>query len=239
MGFAKGNVSFALWWDPRSLYKSEDDFLTARILDFLAWEEALPCTMGTTIQRKFDRMAILLRRCTTTGGTNLEVMKLLHYILKGTRRATAALLDHSTLFQAVEEALQRGNPSFHIACALEEIIRNWEHLTPHMTLRKLQAPGFLWKTQEQAAEAVWLEAARSRDKEEQPLPYHLGIFPAWGTPGALGNSLLDSFSKQQEAPQEFPTPRHLGVCFFNINGEILRMDWIIRANYVADPDPDL
>eukprot|EP00972_Heterocapsa_arctica_P057886 8541294-Heterocapsa_arctica.AAC.1 len=62
----------------------------------------------------------------------------------------------------MEEALQRGNPSDHIARALEEIMRHWEHFTPHMTLRKLQAPGFLWKSQDQAAEAVWLEAARSR-----------------------------------------------------------------------------
>eukprot|EP00972_Heterocapsa_arctica_P009953 1463471-Heterocapsa_arctica.AAC.1 len=98
-------------------------------------------------------MAILLRRCTTTGGPNVEVMKLLHYILKSTGNATAALLDHSTLFQAVEEALQKGNPSRHIAHVLEEIIRHWEHLAPLMTLRKLQAPGCLWVSQDQAAEA--------------------------------------------------------------------------------------
>eukprot|EP00972_Heterocapsa_arctica_P025076 3694519-Heterocapsa_arctica.AAC.1 len=87
-------------------------------------------------------MAILLRRLTTTGGPNVDAMKLLHYILKGTRHATAALLDHSTLFQAVEEALQRGNPSRQIARALEGILRHWEHLAPLMTLRKLQAPGY-------------------------------------------------------------------------------------------------
>eukprot|EP00972_Heterocapsa_arctica_P003769 561210-Heterocapsa_arctica.AAC.1 len=70
-------------------------------------------------------------------------MKLLHYILKGTKVATAALLDHSPLFQAVEEALQRGNPSRQIARALEEIMRHWEHLASLMPLRKLQAPGHL------------------------------------------------------------------------------------------------
>eukprot|EP00972_Heterocapsa_arctica_P020921 3082866-Heterocapsa_arctica.AAC.1 len=72
LGFAQGNVSFALWWDQQRLYKPEDDFLSARILDYLPWEGELPCTMGSLIQKKFDRMAILLRRCTTTGGTNLE-----------------------------------------------------------------------------------------------------------------------------------------------------------------------
>eukprot|EP00972_Heterocapsa_arctica_P022254 3273513-Heterocapsa_arctica.AAC.1 len=56
-------------------------------------------------------MAIRLRRCTTTGGTNLEVITLLHSIITGTRHATSDLLDHSTLYQAVEEALQRGKPS--------------------------------------------------------------------------------------------------------------------------------
>eukprot|EP00972_Heterocapsa_arctica_P110057 16205901-Heterocapsa_arctica.AAC.1 len=64
--------------------------------------------MGSLIQRNFDRMAIQLRRCTTTGGTNLDVMNLLQGIITGTRHATAAFLDHSTLYQAVEEALQRG-----------------------------------------------------------------------------------------------------------------------------------
>eukprot|EP00972_Heterocapsa_arctica_P065616 9683335-Heterocapsa_arctica.AAC.1 len=91
--------------------------------------------MGTTIQRTYDRMAILLRRRTTTGGPNVEVLKLLQYILKSTHNATAALLDHSTLFQAVEEALKKGNPSNHIGRALEEIMRHWEHLAPHMILR--------------------------------------------------------------------------------------------------------
>eukprot|EP00972_Heterocapsa_arctica_P029817 4393798-Heterocapsa_arctica.AAC.1 len=45
LSFAQGNVSFASWWDPQRLYNPEDDFLSARILDFLPWEAELPCTM--------------------------------------------------------------------------------------------------------------------------------------------------------------------------------------------------
>eukprot|EP00972_Heterocapsa_arctica_P114063 16440497-Heterocapsa_arctica.AAC.1 len=118
-------------------------------------------------------------------------------------------------------------------------MRRWGHLAPRMILRKLQAPGYLWKTQDQAAEAVWLEAAQSRDKHEQSLPYHLGISSAWGVPRALENRLFDSFSAQKRAPQQFPSPSHLGGGFFNIDGEIPHMDWIRRAACEADPDPDL
>eukprot|EP00972_Heterocapsa_arctica_P115795 16449738-Heterocapsa_arctica.AAC.1 len=143
----------------------------------------------------------------------------------GTKQATAALLDHSTLFQAVEEALQRGNPSSQIARALREILRHWEHLTPFMTLRKLQAPGYLWRTQDQAAEAVWLEAARSRDQRDQPLPFQRGIFPAWGIPSVWGSGFHDSFVTQHRDPQQFPSPRQLGGGFLNINRKISHVDW--------------
>eukprot|EP00972_Heterocapsa_arctica_P087076 12836292-Heterocapsa_arctica.AAC.1 len=100
-----------------------------------------------------------MRRFTTTGGPNVLVMNLLKSIVMVTDHATPALLDHSTLYQAVEEAMQRGNPSRPIAQAPDEILSKWGPLVPHMTLVQLQAPSFLWENQEQAAEDVWLEAA--------------------------------------------------------------------------------
>eukprot|EP00972_Heterocapsa_arctica_P066374 9793840-Heterocapsa_arctica.AAC.1 len=37
--FSQKNATFALWWDPVRLYNPEDDFLTARIVDVLPWED--------------------------------------------------------------------------------------------------------------------------------------------------------------------------------------------------------
>eukprot|EP00972_Heterocapsa_arctica_P036163 5321316-Heterocapsa_arctica.AAC.1 len=110
--------------------------------------------MGSYIQTVYDRLAIALRRTTSTGGPNLLVLNLLKSIITTTHQATPVLLDHSTLYQAVEEARQRGNPSPPIAKALEDILAIWEHFTLHMVL---------WESQDQAAEAVWIEAARSRN----------------------------------------------------------------------------
>eukprot|EP00972_Heterocapsa_arctica_P077978 11498288-Heterocapsa_arctica.AAC.1 len=66
-------------------------------------------------------MAIALRRFTTTGGPNVIVMDVLKNIVVHTAHATAALLDHSTLFQAVEEALQRGTLRGPLRRPLEDI----------------------------------------------------------------------------------------------------------------------
>eukprot|EP00972_Heterocapsa_arctica_P100205 14775713-Heterocapsa_arctica.AAC.1 len=95
-------------------------------------QEWYPTTMGSYNQTVYDRLAIAVRRTTTTGGPNLLVMNLLNSIITITHQATPALLDHSTLYQAVEEARQRGNPSPPIAMALEEILNTWELFTPHM-----------------------------------------------------------------------------------------------------------
>eukprot|EP00972_Heterocapsa_arctica_P091897 13552253-Heterocapsa_arctica.AAC.1 len=124
-------------------------------------------------------MAYALQRLTTTGGTNHEAITVLKNIIILTHGTTPALLDHSTLFQSVEEALYKGNPSATIAKALEQILKIWE------TLRKLKPPGYVWETQSHAAQAVWLQIARTRENSEYHIGYRIGIQPAWGRPGAF------------------------------------------------------
>eukprot|EP00972_Heterocapsa_arctica_P046812 6910963-Heterocapsa_arctica.AAC.1 len=139
--------------------------------------------MGSMNQRLYARMAYALRRLTTTGGTNHEAITFLKNIIILIHGATPALLDHSTLFQAVEEARFQGNPSAAIALALEEILKTCKLFTPYMILRKLKPPGYLWESQSHAAQAVWLQIARTRENYNYPIGYHIGIQPAWGRPG--------------------------------------------------------